>query len=323
MAKGPGGKELAKVLAYYGLLNEVEGQKIVCPFHKDVNPSMRIDLEEGRYFCFGCQRHGNAMDFVYEAEKKNGLNQLQSLMKYQKILKSKKIEKIVQSGIQIKKKKKRSSQELYDEAYMHYYGLSIPDWENPERKEIEDVKQYMINRGFTAKTLVRIKAKYTYQKNYPIIFPIMDNKEFKGWVCRTTDKKVEAKRKYLYNKGFQRKTTLAGRYSQKCDLLYIVEGYMDMLKLRQFGIKNVVALLGWKASSDQLEKIKKADPKIIIALTDNDQCGRKGARYLKQMFSSKVVRFKFLKGYKDPGDMDLKSFKIMNSKTLEELGGRK
>ena len=33
----------------------------VCPFHKDKNPSMKIDR---RYFCFGCGEKGDAIDFV-------------------------------------------------------------------------------------------------------------------------------------------------------------------------------------------------------------------------------------------------------------------
>lgn len=33
----------------------------VCPFHKDKNPSMKIDK---RYFCFGCGEKGDAIDFV-------------------------------------------------------------------------------------------------------------------------------------------------------------------------------------------------------------------------------------------------------------------
>ena len=33
----------------------------VCPFHKDKNPSMKIDR---RYYCFGCGEKGDAINFV-------------------------------------------------------------------------------------------------------------------------------------------------------------------------------------------------------------------------------------------------------------------
>ena len=50
--------EMAKVLWYYNLIPDVSEavQKIVCPFHDDVNPSMRIDIVENRFYCFGCNR---------------------------------------------------------------------------------------------------------------------------------------------------------------------------------------------------------------------------------------------------------------------------
>ena len=49
------GEALAKVLWYYNLIPDVASlsQKIVCPFHDDVNPSMIVNFEDGSWFCFG------------------------------------------------------------------------------------------------------------------------------------------------------------------------------------------------------------------------------------------------------------------------------
>ena len=58
--------------------------------------------------------------------------------------------------------------------------------------------------------------------------------------------------------------------------MFVVGGYMDMLKFMKYGVNNVVAMLGWKMSSQQMQKLKyKGITKIICAL-DNDECGRKG-----------------------------------------------
>lgn len=320
--KKPGGEELAKVLIYYGLLNDTNEKKIVCPFHEDINPSMQIDLDKGLYFCYGCQKSGDAFNLVKEVEKKNGLSDLESLVKYNKILKSKKVEKIKLNRKVKEKENGENAKDDYVIAYMYYHGLSKVDWTKSKDEDILKVKKYMQKRGFNAKTLELCKAKITYNNNYPIVFPIIDNGKFKGWVCRTTNKNIEAKRKYLYNKGFRRAKTLAGNY-KNAEILYIVEGYMDMLKLKQFGIKNVVAILGWKMSDCQIKKIKEANPKIIIAATDNDECGKKGAKYIKQVFGDKVYRFKFLKGIKDPGEMSYELFTKMNNKTIKQLGGKK
>lgn len=56
---------------------------------------------------------------------------------------------------------------------------------------------------------------------------------------------------------------------------------MDMLKLIQFGEENVIALFGWKATENQINKMKKAGIKKIICATDNDDCGVKGYHYLR------------------------------------------
>ena len=51
----------------------------VCPFHKDKNPSMKID---NRYYCFGCGEKGDAVDFVakyYGFGKKEAALQIASV----------------------------------------------------------------------------------------------------------------------------------------------------------------------------------------------------------------------------------------------------
>ncbi|MBR7180457.1 MAG: DNA primase [Kiritimatiellae bacterium] len=37
-----------------------------CPFHHEKTPSFKIDPDKGFYFCFGCQRHGDAITFLME-----------------------------------------------------------------------------------------------------------------------------------------------------------------------------------------------------------------------------------------------------------------
>lgn len=320
------GEKLAKVLWYYNLLPDAKtyNQKIICPFHEDVNPSMIIDLEEGRWFCFGCQLSGDAVKFVQLMEYKlNKMNDLQAYNKYLKILKSKECSDIKFEQY-FKRSQKPPDRELYNQAYDYYYGLKKNDWQNDSGpSELIDIKSYMMNRGFDLSTLNKCRAKITYNKNYPIIFPMLDNGKFKGWVCRTTDRAMEKKRKYLYNEGFKRARTLVGDYGHK-DYVIVVEGYMDRLKFIQYGEENVVAILGWKMSAEQIEKLKKRNITKVISALDNDECGRKGTEYLRKFFE--VTRFTYLKSIKDPGDMDEKSFKKMFKRTMRnftENGGNK
>lgn len=311
--------ELAKVLWYYGLIPHTESyeQKIVCPFHADENPSMIVNLKEGNFYCFGCCASGDALKFVQTVEKKNGFNDLQSCKKYFEILKSNKCKKI---NFKYKKKKEKTNKQLYAEAYDYFHGLSKINWlKKSDIEEIKNARKYMHDRGFKMSTLKKCDARITYNKSYNIIFPMLDNGKFKGWVCRTTLKDVEKKRKYLYNKGFRRKNSLIGKYDD-CEILFIVEGYMDKLKFNQYGYDNVVVILGWKISDVQIEKIKSQKKiKYVVSALDNDSCGKKGSKYLKQIFGDKYIRFSYLKGIKDIGETNEEQFDKMLSRTMEKI----
>lgn len=298
-----GGNELAKVLHYYGLLEGDDEFKIICPFHEDINPSMLVKLSEGSFYCFGCGVNGDALKFVMLANK--GEDDLENVKKYFKILKSKKVRKIKISDRN--KTYKPENEQAMAEAEDYYFGLKTIDWRREECLE----KDYMKKRGFFPSSLNKCKAKLTYNNHYPIIFPMFDLGKFKGWVCRTTSPGIEKKRKYLYNKGFSRSNTLVGDYSSK--VVVLVEGYMDWLKMRQYGATKVAAILGWKVTPNQIEKLKSQGVEHIISALDNDTCGDKGTKYLKKFF--KVTRFQFPEGVKDPGEMNKRQFDIANQKT--------
>lgn len=317
MTKNEQGTKLAKVLWYYNLIPSTAllSQKIVCPFHEDINPSMIVNLEDGSWFCFGCNLTGDAIKFVKLMEAKhNGLNDLQAYKKYLQILKSDKCSDIkINQSLRLKKPLQR---DLYNEAYDYYHGLRKVDWKKSNESEVVSARDYMKRRGFSPRTLSKCGAKVTYNNSYGLIFPMLDNKKFKGWVCRTMIKSIEEKRKYLYNEGFSRATTLVGDYGSE-DYVFVVEGYMDRLKFVQFGVENVVAILGWKMSPQQIKKLKDKGITKVISALDNDDCGKKGTKFLKEHFE--VTRFNYLKGVKDPGEMTQELFNKMFERTMKSF----
>jgi DNA primase len=302
----PNGNDLRKVFYYFGLEQE---DKIVCPFHDDHNPSCHINFDEGAFHCFACGASGDAFQFVNLATPK--IDGLRTLILYHAILNSDKVSKMKLSKVRSgKAKKQKEVDKLHDQemAQDQYFGLKTINW----IREKSTYKDYMLNRGFTAKTLNMCGAKLTYtDDNYPIIFPIYDMDTFKGYVCRTTSKRVEKRRKYLYNKGFSRLDTLAGKYDN--EVVVLCEGYMDQLKLKQFGVKYVAAILGWKITRQQIDKLRSRGVKYIISALDTDKPGRKGTDYLANFFE--VIPFQFPKGAKDPGDLNEKQFRVANRKT--------
>jgi DNA primase len=302
-----GGLELAKVTHYYGVDDESQGDmyKIICPFHGDNNPSLQINLQDGTFYCYGCGVSGNAVDFVRLAESKK-LDDLHVYMRYFRILHSNKVKRITPKNYVVKRSQK-DKEVLLAEAHDDYFGLKTRDWHKVKSPE----KDYMVKRGFTADSLNLCKAKITYDANYPIMFPMFDNGVFKGWDCRTTTKRIEKKRKYLYNKGFSRRDTLVGDYKSKTVVL--VEGYMDWLIMRQNGLYHVAALLGWKITAEQITKLKAEGVEVVISALDNDTCGKRGTDYLANFFN--VIRFQFPDGVKDPGDLNKVAFDKAYKKT--------
>lgn len=304
MVRTYGGKELAKVLIYYGLIADVVSSdfNIICPFHEDINPSMRICLDDGSFFCFGCGAKGNALDFVRKVHPE--LNELQVCVLLEQILNSDEVKKL---NVKYKKKRRINNRQALNEAHDYYYGLRTVDWNNIYTKEEQEVLQYMKQRRFDARALNIAQCKTNYNIAYPFLFPILDNGEFKGWVGRTMNKYVEKKRKYLYNDGFRKRDTLCGNYEQN-KIVFICEGFIDYLSLRTRGhIKNVVAILGWHISDEQVQKLKDKGVTTVVSALDNDKAGNKGTEYLKKFFH--VVRFEYPEGVKDAGEMSEQDLK--------------
>lgn len=108
MMRKYGGKEFAKVLYYYDLVGGITQAEfnINCPFHDDPNPSMRIKLTNGTFYCFGCGLFGDAYDFVKYAQPE--LDDLQACIVLEKILHSKEI-----AGLDVKYVKKNSGRVTY------------------------------------------------------------------------------------------------------------------------------------------------------------------------------------------------------------------
>lgn len=302
--------ELLTVLEYYDIpIQFMDKFKVVCPFHGDINASLLVDALNAKWFCFGCQQGGDAKDFV---KKMENCNDIKAYMKLESIKSGNKKKSKKIKNIEIKQQE-QEDRDFVAESEDYYFNLTTIDWKKSKKYGAQKEKEYLRKRGFSSEALNDCGCKITYNDSYPIIFPIFDLGEFKGYVCRTMNKEIEQKRKYLYNKGFTRRNTLVGNY--RCKTVMVVEGYMDYLKARQFGVKYVCALLGWKATREQIEKLKKAGVKNIISALDNDKYGKKGTEFLKSFFE--VAEFCYPEHLKDIGEMNFKQFEKYRKRTIE------
>lgn len=314
-------------LKHYNIYQEDDQYKIICPFHGDKNPSLQINKQTGFFYCYGCGLSGGAFELVKNYEP--NLSPIEIYKKLHSFVKEGKGDiggrdvytytnlLYTHSFVDSKVKYKEGIKLAKD----FYFNLPETNWYKLPEEAIP-ILRYMKHRGFTTSTLKKFGAKFTYNKNYPIVFPIYDNGIFRGYVMRTDDPTVEDQRKYMYNKEFRRRITLPGDY--KNSTVILVEGFLDMLKAKQYGIKYVAAVLGWKLTSEQFEKLKRCGVKTIICALDNDECGRKGYKYLKRICSVNhisVKRIRYPKTMKDMGDLNEENSKLI-LKQIKQFGGK-
>lgn len=314
-------------LKHYDIYQEDDQYKIICPFHGDKNPSLQINKQTGFFYCYGCGLSGGAFELVKNYEP--SLSPIEIYKKLHSFIKEGKGDiggrdvytytnlPYTHSFVDSKVKYREGIKLAKD----FYFNLPETNWYKLPEEAIP-ILRYMKHRGFTTSTLKKFGAKFTYNKNYPIVFPMYDNGIFRGYVMRTDDPTVEDQRKYMYNKEFRRRITLPGDY--KNSTVILVEGFLDMLKAKQYGIKYVAAVLGWKLTSEQFEKLKRCGVKTIICALDNDECGRKGYKYLKRICSVNhisVKRIRYPKSMKDMGDLNKENSKLI-LKQIKQFGGK-
>lgn len=314
-------------LKHYNIYQEDDQYKIICPFHGDKNPSLQINKQTGFFYCYGCGLSGGAFELVKNYEP--NLSPIEIYKKLHSFVKEGKgdiggrdvytyTNLLYTHSFVDSKTKYREGIKL---AKDFYFNLPETNWYKLPEEAIP-ILRYMKHRGFTTSTLKKFGAKFTYNKNYPIVFPMYDNGIFRGYVMRTDDPTVEDQRKYMYNREFRRRITLPGDY--KNSTVILVEGFLDMIKAKQYGIKYVAAVLGWKLTSEQFEKLKRCGVKTIICALDNDECGRKGYKYLKRICSVNhisVKRIRYPKTMKDMGDLNEENSKLI-LKQIKQFGGK-
>lgn len=299
------------VLDKYGLLeeNSLQGKnlRVSCPFHGETIPSLYFNMENDNYYCFGCGKQGDVISFIKDIE---GISYLKALSLSSKLecIQFKEIE----GGFSVDKEKEETRKNC-SKNKEYFDSLPPVDWLNYKGDDPRFL--YMMQGGFKKQTLSDFNIKINLFSPYPIIIPIYQFGEFKGFVRRIlVDNPKDPK--YLNSKGLRKYYTLMGGYEIKGLPLLICEGVLDIISAWQFGYRNAVSLLGWHASDYQVKKIKDLDCDIICAL-DNDATGEEGYKRLKDKFK-KVHRFKF-HGKKDVNEMDERTF----NNSIKEILWRK
>jgi len=304
-----------------------------CPFHNEKTPSFTVSPDKQFYHCFGCGAHGSAIGFLLEYENLDFVEAVEELAN------SAGMEVPREESNQTSGKSQGELQPLFDALtkastyfqqqltkhptaidYLKQRGLTgeiardfllgyAPDgWDNLLKTLSPDINQ---PRLLEAGLLSRNDQGRVYDKfRDRIIFPIRDTR---GRVVAFGARIIgSGEPKYLNSPEspvFNKSKTLYGLYearraSSKLDHLIIVEGYMDVVALAQYGIHNAVATLGTATTADHLRLIHRSVKRIVFCF-DGDRAGRDAAwRALNQSMSSlrdgDEIGFLFLPDGEDP-----------------------
>jgi DNA primase len=309
-----------------------------CPFHEEKTPSFTVSPEKQFFYCFGCGASGNAVGFVMDYERLTFPEAVEALARVAGL----DVPKQVQSEAQVEREQEKKNlyslmqkaSDFYQEQLRQHpskhmavnylkgrgldgktakafgIGFAPPGWDNLLKalsKDDED-KRLLIEGGML---IHQDQDKKVYDRfRHRIMFPIID---LRGRVIGFGGRVLgDDKPKYLNSPEtpiFHKGQELYGLYqarqaNRELKRLLVVEGYMDVVSLAQFGISYAVATLGTACGEDHLLKAFKHTTEVVFCF-DGDQAGRTAARRaldaaLTSMTDGHTVKFLFLPDGEDP-----------------------
>ena len=286
---------VALVGQYVQLKKMGKNYRGLCPFHGEKNPSFYVSPEKGIYYCFGCKKGGNAINFLMEYEKLDFPEAIKRLAK--------------NLGIEIETTKGLRFRELYDvnEGACQFYGQCLDKdigrrgREYFERRKLvfDKLKEFRIGyapasgglvtfmrqKGFSVDRLHQVGLVSMNREIFRdrVMFPIFNlSGRITGFGGRGIDDYIQPK--YLNTQEtpiFRKGEGLYGLYQSKERVrsrgeVLLVEGYFDLLSIYQQGFDNICAPLGTSLTEQQAMLLSRYAKKVVI-LFDGDLSGIKAA----------------------------------------------
>ena len=322
-----------------------------CPFHNEKTSSFSVSENKQFFYCFGCGAKGNSIGFIMDHSNKTYPEAIETIANFlsieiprdkeaTKIYESKKIiqnslgdtKKIFESNLKNSTKaisylKQRNISG--ETAKLFGIGYAEDDFQSLNKKLINKyTKENLLNAGLIVK-----KDSNSYDKfRDRIMFPIHDTTgniiAFGGRILNDDKEKPAAK--YMNSPEttlFSKKRVLynlhqAKKYKESKNILYIVEGYMDVIALHQANIENVVATLGTAVTEENLTQCFKYTREIICCF-DGDKAGEKAAwqgveNIMKVIKDGNVISFVFLPDNNDPDNIVEKGGKKLWEQYVEK-----
>jgi len=301
--------------------------KGLCPFHNEKTPSFVVSEAKQIFTCFGCGASGDTIEFM---------------QKYYNLEFSEAVEKLAnECGIVIetdfKKSEKKDIQYLINREAATFFYKAFREKANPAATymqkrgittevlnlfgvgyadgEWDSLYHHLKSKGYDEEKLLDLglisesKGKYYDKFRNRVIFPIISTGgKVIGFGGRSLGDDMP---KYLNSSEssiFLKKNNLYALNLTKQEIGktgygIIVEGYMDVISLYQYGVRNVAASLGTALTENQARLLKRYTNQVILSY-DADEAGKNAAVRGMEILHKENFRIKILSipDGKDPDD---------------------
>ena len=299
-----------------------------CPFHDERSASFFVSPQKQFYHCFGCGAHGTAVGFLMNYEGLEFVDAVETIA--------------ADLGLAVPyegggNKRDDGSDALFpvlSDAALYY---------RQQLEKSAEAKAYVESRGIDRATAERFQIGYApadsanffaalgksperkqslmqaglmgegergpYLKfRERLMFPILDKRgrsiAFGGRIIGAGEPKyLNSPETPLFKKGQELYGLYQARQSSH-NRLVVVEGYMDVISLVQFGVTEAVATLGTATSREHAELLFRSAEEVVFCF-DGDRAGRAAAwralvNTLPRMRDGRQAKFLFLPDGEDP-----------------------
>ncbi|EKF6806234.1 DNA primase [Vibrio parahaemolyticus] len=332
-----------------------------CPFHNEKTPSFSVSQEKQFYHCFGCGAHGNAIDFMMEFERLEFVEAIEELASYLGLDVPREQRSggggQFKSGPQASSSEKRSLYDLMGSIaqfyrnqlkqpsskvaieYLKDRGLSgeivqkfgigyvADEWDLVRKNfgQNKDNQDMLVTGGM----LIENDKGNRYDRfRGRIMFPIRDRRGrvigFGGRVLSEgTPKYLNSPETPIFHKGKE----LYGLYEvlqahREPAQILVVEGYMDVVALAQYGVDYSVASLGTSTTGDHIQMLFR-QTNTVVCCYDGDRAGKEAAwraleNALQFLKTGNTLKFLFLPDGEDPDSYVRKYGKAAFEQQIEQ-----
>jgi DNA primase len=294
----------------------------LCPFHQEKTPSFNVDPSKQYFYCFGCKASGTAFDFVMKRDRVEFIDALKTLAEAAGIELPK-----YGGGSKENRSEKQALLEAHSAAcslfenllkdprvgapareYLQKRGFNaeaikafqigyVPEgWDNLARSPLmRKFTPGMLALGGLVKNRQQGEGVYDTFRNR-LMFPIRDEAgrviAFGGRVMPGSEdpaKYLNSPETPLFSKsrcvfGLD----LARQRIVETRTVAVVEGYTDVVMAHQYGVSNVVSILGTAMTEQHLQILRRFADKIVL-LFDADTAGDAAVDRAVELFLTQPV----------------------------------